>query len=65
MVGGHSSKAHQCFQLELESDPDYRVAQLTDLLVRDGILSDRATDRQTAYQPPHTPGPEIGGLGMA
>lgn len=62
---GHSSKAHQCFQRALESDPEYRLAQLTDHLVREGILSDWATDKQTAYQPPHTRGPEIGGLGMA
>lgn len=62
---GHGSKAHQCFQRALEADPDYRLAQLTDHLVRDGILSDWATDRHTAYQPPHTRGPEIGGMGMA
>ncbi|MHA7176921.1 DUF4192 domain-containing protein [Arthrobacter sp. Sr24] len=61
---GHSSKAHQCFERALDADPDYRLAQLTDLLVRDGILSDWATDRQTAYQPPHTLGPDIGGLEM-
>jgi hypothetical protein len=62
---GHGSKAHQCFQQALEADPDYRLAQLTDHLVRDGILADWATNRQNAYQPPHTRGPEIGGLGMA
>ncbi|WP_171814558.1 DUF4192 domain-containing protein [Arthrobacter dokdonensis] len=62
---GHGSKAHQCFQRALEADPGYRLAQLTDHLVRDGILSDWATDKQTAYQPPHTRGPEIGGMGMA
>ena len=62
---GHGSKAHECFQRALESDPEYRLAQLTDHLVREGILSDWATDRQTAYQPPHTRGPDIGGLGMA
>ncbi|WP_425864748.1 DUF4192 domain-containing protein [Arthrobacter sp. TWP1-1] len=61
---GHSSKAHACFQRALEADPEYRLAQLTDFLVRDGILSDWATDRQTAYQPPHIRGPEIGGIGM-
>lgn len=61
---GHGSKAHECFQRALEADPEYRLAQLTDQLVREGILSDWATDRQTAYQPPHTRGPEIGGLGM-
>lgn len=60
----HGSKAHQCFQRALESDPDYRLAQLTDQLVGDGIVSEWATDRQTAYQPPHTRGPEIGGIGM-
>lgn len=62
---GHGSKAHECFQRALESDPEYRLAQLTDRLVREGILSDWATDKQTAYQPPHTRGPEIGGLGIA
>ncbi len=61
---GHSSKAHECFQRALEADPEYRLAQLTDQLVREGILSDWATDRQTAYQPPHTRGPDIGGLEM-
>ncbi|MBG0741820.1 DUF4192 domain-containing protein [Paeniglutamicibacter antarcticus] len=62
---GHGSKAHQCFQRTLESDPNYRLAQLTDQLVSAGILSTWATSRQTAYQPPHTRGPEIGGMGMA
>lgn len=32
-------------------------------LVRDGILSGWATDKETAYQPPHTRGPEMSGLG--
>lgn len=62
---GHSGKAHACFQRALDSDPDYRLAQLTDQMVREGILSDWATDKHTAYQPPHTRGLEIGGLGMA
>ena len=62
---GHGSKAHECFQRALEADPDYRLAQLTDHLVRDGILSEWATSRQTSYQPPHTRGPEIGGMGMS
>ncbi len=61
---GHGSKAHQCFERALEADPDYRLAQLTDLLVCQGIVSDWATSRQTAYQPPHIRGPEIGGMGM-
>ncbi|WP_343319323.1 DUF4192 family protein [Arthrobacter sp. TMP15] len=61
---GHGSKAHECFQRALESDPEYRLAQLTDHLVREGIVSDWATDKQTAYQPPHTRGPEIGGMGL-
>ncbi|WP_367643788.1 DUF4192 family protein [Arthrobacter sp. PAMC 25486] len=28
------SKAHECFQRVLEADPEYRLAQLTDQLVR-------------------------------
>ncbi|NVN00754.1 DUF4192 family protein [Arthrobacter sp. SDTb3-6] len=62
---GHGSKAHECFQRALEADPDYRLAQLTDHLVREGVLAEWATNRQAAYQPPHTRGPEIGGIGLA
>lgn len=37
-------KAHQRFQRALLADPEYRLAQLANHLIRAGILSDRATD---------------------
>ncbi|MBW4095408.1 MAG: DUF4192 family protein [Acidobacteria bacterium] len=59
---GHGTKAHQCFQHALQADPQYRLAQLTDQLVTSGILADWTINRAAAYQPPHTRGPEAGGI---
>ena len=62
---GRGSRAHECFQRALEVDPNYRLAQLSDQMVNVGIRAPWSMDRNVAYQPPHTRGPEIGGMGMA
>lgn len=62
---GRGSRAHECFQRAQEADPDYRLAQLTDQMVKAGILAPWATDRNASYQPPMNRGPNIEGLGMA
>ncbi|NVM97762.1 DUF4192 domain-containing protein [Arthrobacter sp. SDTb3-6] len=62
---GRGGRAHDCFQQAMEADPNYRLAQLSDQMVRAGILAPWAMDRNAAYQPPLNHGPEIEGLGMA
>lgn len=62
---GKGSHAHQCFQHALESDPNYRLAQLSDQMVAAGIVAPWAMDKSTAYQPPMSRGPRIEGTGMA
>ena len=62
---GHASKAHKCFEHALEADPRYRLAQLTDQLLNAGIVSDWATNKQTAYQPPYTRGLGIAGMDLS
>lgn len=60
----HGSENHERSQRALQAHPEYRLAQLTECLLREGNLSDWATDRRATYPPLHTRVPEIGGLGM-
>lgn len=61
---GKGSRAHQCFQHALETDPHYRLAQLGDQMIGAGIVARWATDKNAAYQPPSARGPRIEGMGL-
>lgn len=62
---GKGSRAHQCFQHALEADPNCRLAQLSDQMAGAGITAPWAMDKDSAYQPPMSRGPQIDELGMA
>jgi hypothetical protein len=48
---GRGSKAHQFLQLALESDPDYRLARLSDQMIGYGMIAPWNTHKNTAYRP--------------
>lgn len=48
---GRGSKAHQFLQLAIESDPNYRLARLSDQMIGQGMIAPWNTDTNTAYRP--------------
>ena len=47
---GRGSKAHQFLQLDLDADPAYRLARLSEQMIGSGLVAVWNMNKETAYK---------------